>query len=269
MDNAPVLPEALDLIKAFERCKLTPYHMPGDVPTVGWGHTSRAGEPAVVMGQAISQEEADAIFAADVERFAAALRKLVTADLQPNQFGALVSLAYNDGPHRIPTLINRINRGDIHGAAAAFLLYVNFSGKPCAGLIRRRKAEKLMFEGDIAGALALAGAHDGGHMPKRIDPPKPPKTITQSKTGNVAGSIGAGAATIGTVIAHTDFNATLAAGKSTLDAANAVKEQAAAAATSVGFGGAHAIAIGLCLLIVLGTAFIWYDRWKKLHQDLV
>ena len=269
MDNSTVLPEALSLIKAFERCKLTPYHMPGDVPTVGWGHTSRAGEPAVVMGQVISQEEADAIFAADVEGFAAQLRKLITVDLQPYEFGAVVSLAYNDGPKRIPTLINRINRGDIHGAAAAFLLYVNFAGKPCAGLIRRRKAEKLMFEGDIDGALALAGAHDGGHMPKRIDPPKPPKSIGQSKVGNVAGGIGAGAATIGTVIAHTDLNATLAAGKSTLDAANAIKDQAAAAAQSVGLSGGHSVAIGLCILIVLGTAFIWYDRWKKLHQDLV
>ena len=47
----------LDLIKEFEGLYLQAYRCPAGVLTIGYGHTSVAGEPKVVAGMKITKQE--------------------------------------------------------------------------------------------------------------------------------------------------------------------------------------------------------------------
>lgn len=137
----------LDLIKSFEGCKLTAYPDPGTggAPwTIGWG-TTRGVKP----GMTITQEEADLLLAEDVSSFAQAVNRLVTVPLNQNQFDALVSFAYNVGSSNLgnSTLLRLLNEGNYEGAAGQFGRWVKGgSGETLPGLVRRRAAERALFE---------------------------------------------------------------------------------------------------------------------------
>ena len=54
--------EGIDaLLKKFEGCKLKAYRCPAGVCTIGYGHTSAAGAPAVTDGMVITQQQCDDI----------------------------------------------------------------------------------------------------------------------------------------------------------------------------------------------------------------
>ncbi len=109
-----------------EGCRLTAYLDSVGVPTIGIGHTGRASSPTVAMGMTITQAEADAIFAADLAPFEAAVAKAVSAPMTQNQFDACVSLAFNIGAAGFTgsTVVHRLNAGDVGGAADAFLMWM-------------------------------------------------------------------------------------------------------------------------------------------------
>ena len=144
-----------NLIKAFESCerkdgagRFRAYRCPANVLTIGWGHTNdngrRFGEDAVW-----SQAECDAAFDEDMKVFEAAVRRNVTVPLTQNQFDALVSFTYNvgEGSLRKSTLLRKLNRGDLEGAAREFSKWNKGGGKVLAGLVRRRASEALLFQG--------------------------------------------------------------------------------------------------------------------------
>lgn len=138
----------LDLIKSFEGCKLTAYPDPGSLDgrpwTIGWGTTR-----GVRQGMTITQEEADLLLAEDVSSFSAAVNRLVTVPLNQNQFDALVCFAYNVGSSNLgsSTLLRLLNEGDYEGAAGQFGRWVKGgAGETLPGLVRRRAAEKALFE---------------------------------------------------------------------------------------------------------------------------
>lgn len=276
--------EARNLIMSFERLVLRAYQVPGDVPTIGFGHTSSAGAPRVELGMTITREQAYAIFDRDIALFAAELAKKITVELNDNAFGAVVSVGYNVGPARIPTLVNRINRGDMAGAAQTFMLYVNFNGKPCAGLIRRRNAERCLFLGDIAGAERYAQAHlasvrndkTAHAMPQKIDAPAQPKSIGQSKTANaaLAGATAVVASGVDAASTHIDAlssawanaQAAFAQGK------GAVSSSFAALAALARFAAEHpslAFGLGCTVGALIAFGFVWFDRRRRLREDLV
>ena len=72
--------------------------------------------------------------------------------LAQHEFDALVSWAFNTGSPPSATLWKKLNSGQ-KGAVAK---WNRAGGRVLAGLTRRRKAEALMFAGDVKGALALA-----------------------------------------------------------------------------------------------------------------
>jgi lysozyme len=81
-----------------EGCKLTAYKDSAGVWTIGVGHTSAAGPPQVKPGKVITQAQAEAIFAADVSEFEDGVSALLgDQPIEPHQFDAYVSLAYNIG----------------------------------------------------------------------------------------------------------------------------------------------------------------------------
>lgn len=149
----------LQLIREFEGCFLQAYddeddHIvkPGQrvygTLTIGYGHTSEAGPPRVYVGMEISQEEADAILAADLTSVELEVAHLVKVPLNQNQFDALVSFQFNTGwlSHPHCSLLTALNAGNYQLADNDFTLYDRAQGKVLVGLERRRIAEKNLFE---------------------------------------------------------------------------------------------------------------------------
>lgn len=134
----------LDLIKAFEGCRLTAYRDPVGVWTVGYGSTGAH----VRRGVTLAPAQAEQLLRDDLDRFeaavAAATRHVPTTD---NQFAAMVSMAFNCGEGAF--LKSSIRRWHVAGkprlAAAAFLLWIKAGGRPLRGLIRRRTAESRLY----------------------------------------------------------------------------------------------------------------------------
>lgn len=133
----------LDLIKKFEGLYLKAYRCPAGVPTIGYGHTA-----GVAMGQTITQQQADDYLRRDVRQFERAVARLVTVPLTQGQFDALVSFAFNLGEGALAqsTLLRLLNAGDYAGAAAQFDRWNKAGGRVLPGLVRRRAAERALFE---------------------------------------------------------------------------------------------------------------------------
>ena len=82
----------IDLIKHFEGCRLEPYLCSANVLTIGYGHTKD-----VVENMHITEETAEVLLQQDLKEFEDNVDKLVTVDLNQNQFDALVSWTFNLG----------------------------------------------------------------------------------------------------------------------------------------------------------------------------
>ena len=135
--------DGLDLIKQFEGLYLKAYRCPAGVPTIGYGYTA-----GVAMGQTITQQQADDYLRRDVRQFERAVARLVTVPLTQGQFDALVSFAFNLGEGALAqsTLLRLLNAGDYAGAAAQFDRWNKAGGRVLPGLVRRRAAERALFE---------------------------------------------------------------------------------------------------------------------------
>lgn len=144
------LAHAVALIKEFEGCHLEAYPDPGtggDPWTIGWGSTG----PGIREGVKWTQEQADKRLASDVDSFLEGVMGAVNAEAshpEPNEIGAMTSLAYNIGlsAFKSSTLLRMYNDGNKAGAAAQFLRWNRAGGRVMRGLTRRREAEKALFE---------------------------------------------------------------------------------------------------------------------------
>jgi lysozyme len=148
----------VDLMHHFESCKLEAYPDPGSKDgkpwTIGWGSTG----PDIYKGLKWTQEQADARFLSDLAKFEDGVTRLLggCATTQ-NQFDALVSLAYNIGLDEDKdtiaeglgdsSLLRKHKVGDFTGAAAEFPKWKFNDGRPMKGLVRRRAAERVLYEG--------------------------------------------------------------------------------------------------------------------------
>jgi lysozyme len=136
--------EGLSLIKKFEGCELEAYKCAAGVWTIGYGSTNGVEE-----SMKISQERADMLLLEDVEVFEEAVNKLVEVPLEQNQFDALVSWTFNLGSTNLKnsTLLKVLNDKDYEGVPAQIKRWNKAGGKVLQGLVRRREAEALLFEG--------------------------------------------------------------------------------------------------------------------------
>jgi len=133
----------LDLIKSFEGLRLTAYDDGVGVQTIGYGHTR-----GVKPGMTITEEQAVQFLREDLYSAERDIDRLVTVHLCQHQFDALASLVFNIGgtAFRDSTLLRKLNAGDYAGAAAQFDRWVHGGGKILPGLVRRRAAERALFE---------------------------------------------------------------------------------------------------------------------------
>jgi lysozyme len=136
----------IELIKKFEGCVLKAYKCPAGVWTIGYGHTSGVKE-----GQIITETQAEDYLRQDIEKFELTVNNLVNVPLNQNQFDALVSFCYNLGAGNLKssTLLKLLNKRDYIGAAEQFDRWVYAGGKKLSGLVKRRSAEKELFQKTI------------------------------------------------------------------------------------------------------------------------
>ena len=135
------------LIRQHEGLRLEAYQDPVGVWTIGFGHTSAAGPPAVYKGMRITAAGADEILRTDLRKFEGYVASAVKVPLNQNQFDALVSFTLNLGSEnlRSSTLLKRLNAGDYFGAADQFAVWNRAGGKVLPGLVKRRAAERALF----------------------------------------------------------------------------------------------------------------------------
>ena len=179
------------LIKRSEGLRLTAYRCPAGVWTIGYGHTSRAGPPQVFPGMTITQDQADAILAADLEKFEADVGRHVTVAVAQCQFDALVSFVFNVGAgnFRASTLLRKLNAGDKDAVPAELLKWDKAHDRSgqlvrVPGLTTRRHLEASLW----AGAKFVEGG-----IPKKVAPPK-----KKPRIGTHVAAGGAGVAAGGT-----------------------------------------------------------------------
>ena len=136
--------EGLDLIKKFEGCELTAYQDSVDVWTIGFGHTKGVEE-----GDEITQDEAEEMLASELDEYEGYINDMVECDLEQCQFDALVAWVYNLGPTNLKssTMLKRLNSNDLDDVPNQIKRWDKAGGKVLAGLVRRREAESLLFEG--------------------------------------------------------------------------------------------------------------------------
>lgn len=136
--------EGKALIKMFEGCRTEAYLCSAGVPTIAWGRTK-----GVTMGDTCTQEQADDWLDEELEEYECYVNEAVTVDLTQNQFDALVSWTYNLGPNNLKasTMLKVLNNEQYDEVPAQIKRWNKASGKVLEGLVRRRDAEALMFEG--------------------------------------------------------------------------------------------------------------------------
>jgi len=136
--------EGLSLIKKFEGCELEAYKCAAGVWTIGYGSIK-----GVKQGDTITQEEADNLLLHEMDEYEGYINDAVNVDLNQNQFDALVSWVFNLGPSNLSssTLLTRINNKDWKDVPNQIKRWNKAGGKVLEGLIRRREAEALLFEG--------------------------------------------------------------------------------------------------------------------------
>lgn len=152
----------IDLIKNFEGWRSVAYRDAVGVLTIGYGHTSAAGKPEVKTGLNISKEQGEEILRTDVRKFAKGVEALVKIELTGNQFGALVSFAYNVGlgNFKKSSVLRVVNAGQLSRVPDRLALWNKAGGRVLKGLVRRRGKEGELFSQEDDEAATNASGFD-------------------------------------------------------------------------------------------------------------
>ena len=143
-NNMQISQEGLSLIKKFEGCRLESYLCSANVLTIGYGHTR-----GVKDGDTITQQVAEQLLEDDIQEFELYVEEAVTVPLSQNQFDALVAWTFNLGVGnlRSSTMLKVLNQSKFEQVGSEMRRWNKAAGKTLEGLIRRREAESLLFNG--------------------------------------------------------------------------------------------------------------------------
>jgi len=130
------------LIKSFEQLRLNSYLCPAGVWTIGYGHTE-----GVNRGMLITEKTADGFLKQDIAKAENTVNQ-VEADLNQNQFDALVSFVFNVGAQafRVSTLRKKVVRNPSDPTIAdEFRRWIYAGNEKMPGLIKRREQELKLY----------------------------------------------------------------------------------------------------------------------------
>ena len=150
-DDLRLSDAGIQLIEDFEGYRADWYDDPVGVRTIGIGWTRDLPEG---FSAPLSRSEARRLLRETVGDYEHAVRRNVDRPLSQPQFDALVSFTYNLGASRLreSTLRKRFNEGDEWGAAEEFDRWIYGGGHVLPGLVRRRAAERKLFESGTTGS---------------------------------------------------------------------------------------------------------------------
>lgn len=136
--------EGLALIKKFEGCELEAYQDAVGVWTIGYGHIKGVKE-----GMTITKQQAEEMLLEELVEYENYVLEAVNHQLDQCMFDALVSWTYNLGPSNLnaSTMLKVLNAGDYDAVPEQIKRWNKAGGKVLTGLVRRREAEALLFEG--------------------------------------------------------------------------------------------------------------------------
>lgn len=138
--------ECVAITEHFEGFSPVAYLDPVGILTLGHGFIH-----GVKPGDTITYEESKERLMKELDRdYAHAVRVHVKVPLTQGMFDALTCFTFNLGGGALAnsTLLRKLNQKDYKGAAREFDRWVYAGGKKLNGLVRRRKAERAMFEGN-------------------------------------------------------------------------------------------------------------------------
>lgn len=141
-------PAGLDLVKEFEGLEKDAYIDPVGIPTIGYGHTNRAGTVKFQMGDTWTEEYATEILDKDLRIFWNHVDQAVHVQLNKCQMSVLTSWTYNVGPYamRKSTLVRLLNQGNYDAVPGQLMRWNRAGGKVLRGLTRRRAAEAELWK---------------------------------------------------------------------------------------------------------------------------
>ena len=136
--------EGIALIKKFEGCELKAYQCSAGVWTIGYGHTKDVEE-----GDTISKDQAEEMLVEELHEYENYVNEYINVALSQNQFDALVSWVYNLGPANLKasTMLKVLNDGKYEDVPYQMKRWNKAGGKVLDGLVRRREAEALLYQG--------------------------------------------------------------------------------------------------------------------------
>lgn len=143
----------INLIKEFEGFRTAPYHGaddPENLFTIGYGTTFYPNGKSVQLSDPpITEAQADLLLRWQVQKKANIIAGYLRGNLSDNQFGALVSFAYNVGENALrgSTLLKRVNANPIDTTIRdAFMMWCRDEQHLIVeGLQRRRAAEADLY----------------------------------------------------------------------------------------------------------------------------
>jgi lysozyme len=158
LDGLPL--SGVALIKEYEGFSSKAYYDPktGKLPiTIGWGSTRRKNGTRFMIGNTITQEEADDLLYFQLRReFLPALQKIPHwNEMTEEMRGSLLSFSYNLGAgfydaDGFNTISRNLREKDWNEVPAALELYRNPGTNVEAGLLRRRKAEGALWKSGLS-----------------------------------------------------------------------------------------------------------------------
>ncbi len=137
------------LLMGFEGLSLVPYLCSAKVATIGYGATFYPSSKKVTMQDApISLATAKWMFKETADKFAADVNKMIKANINQNQFNAIVSLAYNIGLAGLAksSLLKKVNANPSDPTITnSFMIWNKAGGKVLNGLTKRRAIEAKLY----------------------------------------------------------------------------------------------------------------------------
>jgi GH24 family phage-related lysozyme (muramidase) len=145
--------EGLNFIKDWEDYREYPYEDARHYCTVGYGHLIAPKKCSQLANEndalyltfksGLKPAAAAELLRKDVSDAVKSVRLVVQVPLYQHEFDALVSLAFNtNGIAKFPNLMAKLNTSNYSGCCDEF---ADITNKGIPGLVKRRKAEMLMF----------------------------------------------------------------------------------------------------------------------------
>ena len=159
MMNYSISDQGLALVKAQEGFQAEPLELAAGGWVVGYGHVRE-----FEAGETVSELDAEALLACDLEEVEAAVNEYVTGEINQAQYDALVSFAMSIGvvAFRRSDVLRRVNKGDFVAAACAMDAWrraeIDGELEIVEELVARRAAEKALFLSGVKRKVSASAA---------------------------------------------------------------------------------------------------------------